>query len=408
MKSAPLKFLASTLLATFGLVSVSWAQQNDNRREQSQSEKSSEHSSSQESSDDEETEYRGMEHAALGVMLGEQTGRGVRVRDLLSGSPADRAGLRAGDRITKIDDKQMQSYRDFIRFVNRVEPGQKAKIIINRDGEEKTLDVRFASHEELYGDESDEHWQQSRRPARESSQRRQSQYDYSSGDQSNQYNETSRNDGARRRQNESGQQEYRQQSDQYGQNDDNTWRGYDRGQTIQRRQQRGLDARQNNYGREDDWNNQRRQYGSDSRQFSERSHGLLGVDLDDQSGSVMVRRVWSGSPAERAGVRRGDEILSLDGEDIDDQDDLIEELRDYQPGERVRLTIYRNGEERTVRPRLASQQELTNQQGYNQTQSRSRNDQWRQEDRDYDRSTSRPRLRQAQRENYTSDRDEDR
>src|SRR5688572_15917276 len=129
MKCVRFVLLASMLLGVTLFVPPTFGQEHegDNRRDQSQSQDDSERNRNQQneepSADDDELEYRGMEHAALGVMLGERTGQGVRIRDLLSGSPAERAGLRVGDRIQKIDDKQMKSYGDVIRFVNRVKPG---------------------------------------------------------------------------------------------------------------------------------------------------------------------------------------------------------------------------------------------------------------------------------------------
>jgi C-terminal processing protease CtpA/Prc len=159
-----------------------------------------------------------------------------------------------------------------------------------------------------------------------------------------------------------------------------------------------MDARQNAYGRESDWSDQQ------ARQ-RDQNHGLLGIDLDDQRGAVIVRDVWSGSPAEQAGLRRGDEIISINDEDVEDQIDVIQELRNHRPGEHLRLTIYRNGEERTVRARLASQRELSEQ---GQNRNRYQDDEQRFNDDTYDRSTARPRLRQALRGQREPDRYEDR
>jgi C-terminal processing protease CtpA/Prc len=109
---------------------------------------------------------------------------------------------------------------------------------------------------------------------------------------------------------------------------------------------------------------------------------------------VVVRTVWSGSPAEQAGLRRGDEITSINGEDVEDQNDVVDELRNFEPGERLRLTVYRNGQERTIRARLASQSELSNQ-SRNYQGRQSQDDGWRTEDDNSDRTTGRMRLRQA-------------
>jgi C-terminal processing protease CtpA/Prc len=413
MKCIRFILLAAVLASTTWLVSPTFGQEGESRRDQSQSQNDSERNrnqrNEQQSADDDELEYRGMEHAALGVMLGERTGQGVRIRDLLSGSPAERAGLRVGDRIQKIDDKQMKSYGDVIRFVNRVKPGQEAKITVNREGEEKTLEVRFASQEELYGKDSDEEWQHSQQQQgqRQQGYRQQRQNEYSTDDPYDRdtqygYGQQRQNDRQRQlgprqaqyqddygrdysNQRRRNQNEHGQQYNQEEQNYDRTWRGYNQGQTVQRRQQQGMDSRQNAYGREGNWSNQQ------DRQ-RERNHGLLGIDMDDQRGAVVVRDVWSGSPAEQAGLRRGDEIISINDTDVEDQNDVIQELKNHQPGDRLSLTISRNGEERTVRARLASQWELSAQ---NQDRNRYQDNERRSNDDNYDRNPIRPRLRQA-------------
>jgi len=258
------------------------------------------------SADDEEIEYRGLEHAALGVMLGEQTGKGVRIRDVLRGSPAERAGLRSGDHIAKIDDKPMKSYADVIRYINRVEPGQTSQITVNREGDEKTLRVKFASREELYGDQ-DQQWR--------------------SGQQG-----MGRND--------------LEQQDRYGRQ--SNWQ--EQGGTQGYDQQQRYDQQRGNRG----------------YQALSANQAVLGIDVEDQQNALVVRSVWSGSPADQAGLRTGDEIVAIDDQDVQGQRDLMRTLRDYQPGDRVKLTIYRNNQERTLRPRLASQQDVALQARQNQ------------------------------------------
>jgi len=101
--------------------------------------------------DDDETEYRGLEHAALGAMFSDRAGQGVWIRDVMPNSPAQRAGLRVGDRIVKIDSTPTDTYRDVIRVVNRAQPGQSAKITIDRRGANRVIPVTFASHEQIFG-----------------------------------------------------------------------------------------------------------------------------------------------------------------------------------------------------------------------------------------------------------------
>jgi serine protease Do len=66
-------------------------------------------------------------------------------------------------------------------------------------------------------------------------------------------------------------------------------------------------------------------------------------DLPIDSGAL-VERVVPGSAAWRAGVRKGDIITALGDARIVGYGDLLGALRDHEPGERVTLTVFRNGE----------------------------------------------------------------
>uniref|UniRef100_A0A7C2E9N2 PDZ domain-containing protein n=1 Tax=Ammonifex degensii TaxID=42838 RepID=A0A7C2E9N2_9THEO len=58
---------------------------------------------------------------------------------------------------------------------------------------------------------------------------------------------------------------------------------------------------------------------------------------------ALVMGVVSGSPAERAGIRRGDVILELAGRKVTNPDDLIAIIKEQRIGSRVKLVIWREG-----------------------------------------------------------------
>ena len=69
--------------------------------------------------------------------------------------------------------------------------------------------------------------------------------------------------------------------------------------------------------------------------------------LPVESGAI-VEQVEPGSGADAAGVRRGDIIVRLGSDPIENAGDLFGALRDYQPGDTVELTVVRDGEEQTL------------------------------------------------------------
>src|SRR5271165_3549188 len=66
---------------------------------------------------------------------------GLLLEDVAPGSPADKAGLKAGDVITSIGGKPVDNVRQFTLVLYRYKIGQKAEIGVLRDGKETTLSV---------------------------------------------------------------------------------------------------------------------------------------------------------------------------------------------------------------------------------------------------------------------------
>ncbi len=76
----------------------------------------------------------------------------------------------------------------------------------------------------------------------------------------------------------------------------------------------------------------------------------FGVQADR---GVLVVGVVEGSPAEDAGLERGDVVTAIDGRPIDDLPDLQGALREVGADATVTLTVVRDGEEREIEADLA-------------------------------------------------------
>ena len=91
----------------------------------------------------------------LGVMIGEltkdladyfgiNTSKGVLVSDVLKASPAEKAGLEAGDIILKINGREVEGIGQLRNTIAMVAPGTKVELLIYRNGKEKTVTVSIA------------------------------------------------------------------------------------------------------------------------------------------------------------------------------------------------------------------------------------------------------------------------
>jgi membrane-associated protease RseP (regulator of RpoE activity) len=76
---------------------------------------------------------------------------------------------------------------------------------------------------------------------------------------------------------------------------------------------------------------------------------------------VLVLEVMPDTPAERAGLRPGDVILTVEGKDVKNAEGLVEALRDVDG--KVSLTVSRKGARRTVEAELAAAPQTNRGQG---------------------------------------------
>jgi len=70
---------------------------------------------------------------------GEDAKDGMKIGGIMPGSPADKAGLRQGDTVTKFNGETINNMMDYTTALGKTRPGQTAKLTILRDG--KTLEI---------------------------------------------------------------------------------------------------------------------------------------------------------------------------------------------------------------------------------------------------------------------------
>ncbi|MEV5337667.1 trypsin-like peptidase domain-containing protein [Streptomyces sp. NPDC052676] len=97
------------------------------------------------------------------------------------------------------------------------------------------------------------------------------------------------------------------------------------------------------------------------------THPVIGVTLDmsytgdgarvGAKGSDGGSAVTPGGPGDRAGIEPGDVITEVDGQRVHSGEELIVKTRAHRPGDRLELTVVRDGEERTISLVLGSSED---------------------------------------------------
>ena len=91
-----------------------------------------------------------------------------------------------------------------------------------------------------------------------------------------------------------------------------------------------------------------------------------------------VKVISKDSPAEAAGLKENDIITHVDGDEISSSSDLVNKIATYTPGDKVTLSVYRQGEtqELAIHVTLAEKkQEPKQKEESQQSQSQSQNQQ---------------------------------
>jgi predicted metalloprotease with PDZ domain len=83
--------------------------------------------------------------------------------------------------------------------------------------------------------------------------------------------------------------------------------------------------------------------------------GWAGVDLDESGEAITVTAVFDGTPAEKAGVKIGDQLVAVNGIRISEENEekVHALMGEMTPGKTFDYTLSRNGRERNISIMLA-------------------------------------------------------
>jgi serine protease Do len=97
--------------------------------------------------------------------------------------------------------------------------------------------------------------------------------------------------------------------------------------------------------------------------------GSIGIEFNAQEnpaiarvygvqGGITISSVVAGSPAERAGLKVGDTIVSVDGKPVKTGDELVADIAGRKPGSKVALGYYRSGKKEEASVTVADRAKL--------------------------------------------------
>lgn len=248
--------------------------------------------------------------------LGLPEQRGALVREVADGSPADSAGLRSGDVVVEWRGETVYSAAELGRLVRETPAGRRVGVTVFRDGSRRTLSVTLRERHGPGGffRGPDVHFRgelppEARARIRERIERAREEWKDARG----------RLEGLDERLEEL------------------EWLRDEAGDSVALHRFRFAPT----------FVGERARLGVRLQSLTPQLAEYFG--LGERSG-VLVASVRDGSPADSAGLRAGDVLLSVAGEDVSDARDAARAVRDA--GGEVEIRVLRRGEERSLTARL--------------------------------------------------------
>jgi len=101
----------------------------------------------------------------------------------------------------------------------------------------------------------------------------------------------------------------------------------------------------------------------DIEKYGEPKHGWMGVGVmpdrsrPERGAPVFVDRLYKGTPAEKSGLRAGDEVLTIGDRSVREPSDVLDSAFFAKVGEKIPVKVRRNGKEETFTITVAARPE---------------------------------------------------
>ena len=101
------------------------------------------------------------QHAYLGLQTQTaQNGTGAQIAETTSGGPSEKAGLKAGDVVKKVDGQTITSPDYVAQSISDKSPGDKVTVTVDRNGHEQSVDVTLGQRPESVPSQTQQQGQQ--------------------------------------------------------------------------------------------------------------------------------------------------------------------------------------------------------------------------------------------------------
>jgi hypothetical protein len=84
------------------------------------------------------------------------------------------------------------------------------------------------------------------------------------------------------------------------------------------------------------------------RYLGDPDSGMVGIVFDQEKQGLRVKGVTPGGPAEKAGIKHDDIVISVDGKSLAGDEDADERLHDLKIGQKLKLSVLRDGKKNDI------------------------------------------------------------